>query len=145
MKYLKFILFGFVILSLVHCVTSRVTPYPQFDYSPTQAKKVLMYYLPPTVPFEIIGEVTGSGAALASWRTVRDTMKRNAATIGGDAIIVVDKKTPYVGTYRTAGTGNAFVYGNYIYYTYKPGASYAVRRKYILGVVIKWKTEKQFL
>lgn len=139
MKYLKLILLGLVVLSLVYCVTSRVTPYPQFDYTPTQAKKVLMYYMPPTVPFEVIGEVTGEGAALASWRTVRKTMRRNAARIGGDAIIIIDKKTPYVGTYSTAGKGNAFVYGNHVYYTYKPGTSYAIHRKYILGIVIKWK------
>lgn len=139
MKYLRFSFLVFVILFLINCASSRVTPYPQFDYSPTQAKKVQVYHMPPTPPFEIIGEIEGSGAALASWGTVRDIMRKAAASIGGDAIIIVEKKRPYVGTYRTPDTANAFVSGDYIYYTYKPGTSYAIRRKYILGIVVKWK------
>ena len=138
MKYLK-LNFLILVLFLVHCVSSGVTPYPQFNYPPTRPSVIQVYYMPPAVPFEIIGEVEGSGAALASWSTVRNYMRKKAASIGGDAIIIVGKKTPYIGTQRTPSTGNAFIYGNYIYYTYRPGTSYAIRGKYILGIVVKWK------
>jgi hypothetical protein len=138
MNNLKLSLLGLV-LFLIYCVSSRVTPYPQFNYPPTQPSVIQVYYMPPAVPFEIIGEVEGSGAALASWSTVRNYMRKKAASIGGDAIIIVNKKMPYIGTHRTPDTAKAFVYGNYIYYTYRPGTSYAIRGKYILGIVVKWK------
>jgi len=139
MKHLKLSLISLVILSLIYCASARVTPYPKLNYTPTKPKEVLIYYMPPTVEFEIIGEIEGAGAALASWNTVRNVMKKAAASIGGDAIIIVDKKTPYVGTYRTPDTANAFIYGNYVYYTYRPGTSYAIHRKYVLGIVVKWR------
>lgn len=139
MKYLKISLLSLVILSLVYCATSRVTPYPNVNYSPTELNHVQIYHMPPPIPFEIIGEVNGRGGAFTSWSTVRHIMKKAASSIGGDAVIIIDKKTSYVGTYQTPSTGNAFVYGNYLYYTYKPGTSYAIRKKFILGVVVKWK------
>ena len=60
-----------------------------------------------------------------------------------DIYIIVSKKMPHVGTYRTPDTGNALIYGNYIYYTYHPGTSYAIRGKYILGIVVKWKSGQE--
>ena len=95
--------------------------------------------MPPTVPFEIIGEVEARGAPAASWDSVEWYMREKAATIGGDAIVLVDRKEEYAGTYTTPSTGNAFVYGNYVYYTYRPGSSYAMKRKHLVGLVIKWK------
>ena len=92
MRYLKLNLLCFVVLSLVYCASSRVTPYPQYNYPSTQAAKVQFYYMPPTMPFKVIGEVEGSGAALASWSTVQNYMRKRAASIGGDAIVIVNKK-----------------------------------------------------
>jgi len=138
MKYSKLSLF-ILVLFLVHCVSSRVTRYPQSNYPPTRPNVIEVYYMPPPVPFEVIGEVEGSGAALASWNTVRNYMRKKAASIGGDAIIIVSKKMPYIGTSHTPDTAKAFISGNYIYYTYRPGTSYAIRGKYILGIVVKWK------
>ncbi len=138
MRYLKLSLL-ILVFFLVHCASSRVTPYPQFNYPRTQPNVVQVYYMPPTMAFEVIGEVEGSGAALASWGKVRNYMRKKAASIGGDAIIIVSKKMPYIGTSRTPDTARAFIAGNYIYYTYRPGTSYAIRGKYILGIVVKWK------
>ena len=97
--------------------------------------------MPPTMPFEVIGEVTGSGAPAASWGRVEGSMRKKAAAIGGDAVVLISKREPYAGTYTTPSSGNVFVYGNYIYYTYQPGTSYAMRRKDLIGLVIKWKKE----
>jgi hypothetical protein len=95
--------------------------------------------MPPTVPFEIIGEVEARGAPAASWGKVENYMRKEAASIGGDSIVLVDRREQYAGTYTTPASANAFVYGNYIYYTYKPGSSFAMRRKHVIGLVIKWK------
>jgi hypothetical protein len=95
--------------------------------------------MPPTVQFEIIGEVEGRGAPAASWDKVERYMKKEAASIGGDAIILVSRREQYTGTYTSPSKANAFVYGNYIYYTYQPGTSIAIRKKHLIGLVIKWK------
>ncbi len=46
--------------------------------------------MPPAVRFEIIGEVGAEGAPAASWDKVERYMKKEAATIGGDAIVLID-------------------------------------------------------
>jgi len=139
MKYIKLTLALLISVSLIYCVRARVSPYPNFNYPTTDPNKILIYYMPPTVPFEIIGEVVGAGAPAASWDRVGNIMKKKAASIGGDAIIIVSKREQYTGTYNTPSTANAFIYGNYIYYTYQPGTSLAMRRKHVIGLVIKWK------
>jgi len=66
-------------------------------------------------------------------------MKKKAAAIGGNAVILVSRRAQYAGTYTTPSSANAFVYGNYIYYTYQPGTSFAMRTKHVIGLVIRWK------
>jgi hypothetical protein len=124
------------------CVRSRISPYPGINYMPTDPQSVRIYHMPPPLSFEIIGEVEASGAPAASWGRVENYMKKKAASIGGDAIVIIEKREPYVGTYTTASRANAFIYGNYIYYTYQPGTSYAMHRKNLIGLVIRWKKEK---
>lgn len=118
---------------------TRVAPYPGFKYAPTDPKEVNVYYFPPPSPFEIIGEVVAEGAPAASWERVENFMKREAARIGGDAIIFIERRETFAGTYSTPSSGNVFVYGNQIYYTYQPGSSVAMQRKHVIGLVIKWK------
>jgi len=133
----------FVIIStslcLSGCITSQANRYPGFNFLPTDPKNIQVYYIPPTVPFELIGEVRGEGPPIASWDEVETAMKKAVAKIGGDAIVIVSRKEPYVGTYKTPSSGNFFIYGDYIYYTYKPGSYLEMRRKNLLGVVIKWQ------
>ena len=116
MKLHKVLSFLGIAFLFSYCVRARVSPYPNFNYSPTEPNKVQVYYMPPTVPFEIIGEVEGRGAPAASWDKVERYMKNEAASIGGDAIILVSRREQYSGTYTTPSTANAFIYGNYIYY-----------------------------
>ena len=141
MKYPKKLLLLVLVCLLCNCVRSRIAPYPHYEYPPTNQNNVQVYYMPPAVPFEIIGEVGGYGAPAASWGRVENSMKKKAASIGGDAIILVIRREPYAGTYRTPSSGNVFVYGNYIYYTYQPGTSVAMRKKHLIGLVIKWKNK----
>lgn len=129
----------FLVLLFGACVRGRVSPYPGFDYPSTNSKDVMIYYMPPPLEFEIIGEVETRGAPAASWSSVEYDMRINAAKIGGDAIVLISSREQYAGTYTTQGQANAFVYGNYVYYTYQPGSSVAMKRKHVVGLVIKWK------
>jgi len=49
-------------MSLVCCIKSRISTYPGFNYNPTDPETVPLFNIPPTVEFEIIGEVEGRGA-----------------------------------------------------------------------------------
>jgi hypothetical protein len=138
MKILKPV-FLIVIVSFVSCVQARVASYPNAGYPITDPSKIQVYNMKPPVDFDVIGEVEGKGAPAASWDSVYGAMKKEAAKIGGDAIVIVESKREYSGTYNTPGSANAFVYGNYIYYTYNPGMSVPMMKKHIIGVVIKWK------
>lgn len=142
-KYIKISFIILFILLFGSCVRARVSPYPGFDYTPTDPEKIHIYYMPPPLEFEVIGEVEGRGAPAASWEAVENFMQDEAATIGGDAIVLISSREEYAGTYTTPSKGNAFVYGNYVYYTYQPGSSVAMKRKHIIGLVIKWKKKEE--
>ncbi|MEW6455601.1 MAG: hypothetical protein AB1410_02645 [Acidobacteriota bacterium] len=138
----KFFQLAFLILIFLifgNCVRARVATYPGFKYTPTLPEEVNVYYFPPQMPFIIIGEVVAEGAPAASWGRVENIMKQKVASIGGDAIILIERRETFAGTYTTPSSGNAFVYGNQIYYTYQPGTTMAMRRKHVIGLVIKWK------
>ena len=121
------------------CITSKAYRYPGFLASATNPKQIQVLYLEPSVEYEIIGEVTAKGPAISTWREVENVMRKAVAKIGGQAIIIVRKREPYVGTYVSPSSGEFFVYGNYMYYTYNPGMRYRIRAKNLLGVVIRWK------
>lgn len=129
----------FLLFFSVSCITSDAYRYPGFTFSPTNPNQIRVLYLAPSVPFEIIGEVTAEGPAISTWREVENVMRNAVAKIGGQAIIIVKEREPYVGTYISPSSGEFFVYGNYIYYTYSPGMRFQVRSKSLLGVVIRWK------
>lgn len=124
------------------CYSARVASYPGFNYKPTNPNNIHVFNIPPTVPFEIIGEVEGTGRGKLTRKLAMDGMKKKAASIGGDAIVFVVNREIYDGTVATPSRANAFVYGNYIYYTYQPGMTVAVSKKHMIGLVIKWKTKK---
>ena len=131
----------FLLCFSISCITSKAYRYPGFLVSPTNPKQIQVFYLVPSVAFEIIGEVTAKGPAISTWREVENVMRKAVAKIGGQAIIIVRKREPYVGTYISPSSGEFFVYGNYVYYTYRPGMRFRVRAKKLLGVVIRWKIE----
>lgn len=137
------LVFLFIFLAvLINCVSSRIAKYPGFNYPPTNPDKIQIFNLPPTVPFEIIGEVEGEGGKLFSYKIALSNMRKKAASIGGDAIVLISRREKYLGTYTTPSKANAFIYGNYIYYTYTPGTSVQLTRKHFLGVVIRWENRQ---
>jgi hypothetical protein len=156
---------------LTGCASASVARYPSaHTYLPTNPNNVAVYTNFPPTEYETIGEIEGSGAPAATWGSVAWEMRKKAAEIGGDAVILLMQDTPFVGTINTPGsfqggttgygsssgnisayrTGNN-VYGNYrgsdtytstSNYTYNPPTSTPLYGKYTRGVVIKYKTSK---
>ena len=131
----------FLLCFSISCATSRAYRYPSGNFMTPRLnpKQIQVLYLKPSVRFEVIGEVTGRGPAICTWADVEHAMRKAAAKIGGQAIIIVRKREPYVGTYISPSSGEFFVYGNYMYYTYRPGMRFRARAKNLLGVVILWR------
>jgi len=101
----------------ISCATSKAYRYPGSGFMIPQLNpnQIQVLYLKPSVRFEVIGEVTGKGPAISSWADVEHAMRKATAKIGGQAIIIVRKREPYVGTYVSPSSGEFFVYGNYVY------------------------------
>jgi len=118
-------------LGLCGCASFYASRYPNDEYSPTSPDSIPVYNNYPPVPYEIIGEVGGNGAPLSSWQGMGKRLREYAAQMGGDAVVIAEQATPYVGTYTTPTTvdttssaygtanttwsGSAQVYGNNIY------------------------------
>jgi len=144
MRFLKlslFLLSAFFLLSCNLWNYMDIIPNQNITYPPTpDLDKVQFYYVQPPIDFEIIGELWGRTLADSSRTNIETKMQIPAATIGGDAVIPIDRRETYAGTDTTALKANAIVYGNYIYYTYPSGA--AIHKEKLIGLVIKWKEKK---
>ena len=120
---MKKYLYCLLVLSLfvAGCISSRVTPHPAMFYPPTQPEAVQIFQFPPSIQFEVIGEVEVRGAAAASWSRVEWRLKEEAAKIGGDAVII-SKGGSLVAVQRV-----------------NPNLVMPIQSKHVYGVVIKWK------
>ncbi len=120
-----------MIMLISGCANFYSSRYPNSNYSPTIAEAIPIYNNFPPTPYEVIGEVGAEGAPASSWSGIVKRMREYAAQIGGDAIVIQNQATPYVGTYNTPTTvdttstvhgsaytnvqGSAYSSGNYIY------------------------------
>jgi hypothetical protein len=86
------------------CVGARVTPYsPNTTLPPTSPTSVQAFYTVPPMPFERIGEVEAHGPPAASWDRVVDVLREEAAKIGGEAVIVGDRRQEFRMFHPTMG------------------------------------------
>jgi Tfp pilus assembly protein FimT len=110
---LKCGLFTVVVCLLAGCasmaVRSNVERYPNaYQYQATNPKMVSVLRTVPGEPHEVIGEITGSTELeYASWETIADEMRKKAASIGGDAVIIQSEQVTFAGTQTTPGQINA--------------------------------------
>jgi len=141
---------------LVGCATATVNPYPNSGYAPSNPESVSVYYNFPPQPYKVIGEVYYSGAPAASWTGAGKLLRQEAAKIGGDAVVVQQQDTPYVGTITTPGYVSGSTYGttrgsyfgssyvgNYSAqssYVYSPPTATPLYGKRIVGIVIKFQS-----
>ncbi len=124
MRLKRIIAFTFISLVLLtlcfSCIRSRVMPQPDINFEPTRQWDVKIYYIEPEKPYIKIGMVEAEGAALSSWKNVENSLRKKAAKIGGDAVIVLEQDRPVGGI-----TSGGIVY----------------KKKYLRGTVIKWKKD----
>ncbi len=95
-------------------------PQPNINLKPTNPSDIEIYYLEPGKSYTKIGMVEARGATLSSWKKVENYLRKEAAKIGGDAVIILEQVRPVRGI-----TSKGVVY----------------RKKYLRGIVIKWKDE----
>jgi len=131
MRKCFYVLLIFFLFLSIGCIRSKITPYPTAVYEATSAEEVEVYQIyqaVPPVPFEVIGEIEIRGAQAASWDRMEGRLKREAAKIGGDAVISLSRGTAseLVGIYAPSP-----------YFAYPM----RVHPKYFFGVVIKWNSE----
>jgi len=162
----NFYLILIAVLMLSGCVTANVVRYPTANYSPTDPSSISVFSDFPPQAYEVIGETEASGAPASNWGSIASGMRSKAATIGGDAVVIIVQDTPFAGTWNTPGrvsgstygsstsTGflNAYGSGNNIYgnysgfgsssttsdYTITPPSSTPMYGKYAKGFVIKF-------
>jgi hypothetical protein len=153
-------------LFLTGCASANAVKYPNANFSSTNPDNVAVYSNFPPMKYKTIGEIEGSGAPATDWGSVSNAMRKKAAAIGGDAVIIQVQDTPFVGAINTpghirgttnavsSGSGNldAFASGNNVYgtysgsswghatsnYTYTPPTSTPMYGKYARGVVIRF-------
>lgn len=141
---------------LIGCATATVNPYPNAGYAPSNPQSVGVYYNFPPEPYKVIGEVYYSGAPAASWTGAGKLLRQEAAKIGGDAVVVQQQDTPYVGSITTPGYGSGSTYGttmgtysgsSYVgsysaqsSYVYSPPTTTPLYGKRIVGIVIKFQS-----
>jgi hypothetical protein len=160
---MKRLLLLLLCLGLAGCASFYASRYPNDDYPATSPESIPIYNNYPPVPYEIIGEVGGNGAPASSWQGMGKRIREYAAQMGGDAVVIAEQATPYVGTYTTpttvnttssaygSGTFNANIYGNNIYgnsygqawgqshTVINPGSSIPMYGKSVKAYVIKYK------
>ncbi len=66
-----------------------IVRYPQFNYAPTEPKAVVIYANPPSVDYEVIGEVRTRVAADVPMDRLEASLKEEAAKIGARGIVIV--------------------------------------------------------
>ena len=93
-------------------------PQPDIKFKPTNPEKIKIYYLYPEDQYIKIGVVEASGAPLSSWRKIERYIKKEAAKIGGHAVIITERGRPVQSI-----SAHGFLY----------------RYKNLTGIIIRWK------
>ena len=132
------------------CATFNSQMYPLKEtFAPTDPEKIQVFKNRPPIAHIPIGEVETRAAPASRTSSIYNQFKKDAAKMGGDAVVIVSEGTEYLGTYNQPTTsttyGSGQVYGNSVSYsgtTYGSGGySTPIMKKKIYGVVIKY-TEK---
>lgn len=139
------------------CVSAKSQVAPYKLYPATDAKSVYVYKNYPPVPYEVIGEVRGRGQAYMSWDQVYDSMRKQAANIGGNGVVILSEATPVISTRYVPASVNVNTTSPQITATsqtapvantlgnmnasasYTPARTEEITEKVVSGVVIRFK------
>lgn len=126
------------LLSLAGCARVSTISYPSASYMPTNARDIRIYHIHSPVQWEAIGRVSYLGPPWLSWESVYKRFQREAAKLGGDAVVIRSQDSPLVESYleprRTFGSsGQSKGPGDQPTPTVAPGYG-----KYAEGQIIKF-------
>ncbi len=98
--FLFIILFSSIFYS--GCITSSAVIYDEnTKYSATNPKKVKIFRNEPPQPYIALGEVTAGNNSHMSW--LENSLRKKAAAIGGDAVIITNVTNSAVGSVNQYG------------------------------------------
>jgi len=97
---------------------------PGMDFEPTNPLDIDIYYFEPDWPYIKIGIVETSGAPLSSWEEAERIIRKKASTIGGHAVILMEKDRPVSAVSQHGNVG------------------LVQRAKNLTGIIIRWKLRK---
>src|ERR1700756_2964284 len=104
---IKSIIIGLATACLAGCISSNESPTGLDRYEPTSKKSIhLLDNSPDSSTYEVIGTVSATGAPLASKEAVFEKLKKPAAALGADAVIIT-----YAGKYFRGNTDFGPLYG----------------------------------
>jgi hypothetical protein len=123
-------------------VSGAANPYPGKSYPPTDPAEVGVYRFWPEEPAEKIGEVEVSGTSDIAWDKFQQELRKKAAEIGGQGVIIMGEKSELASIYETPSTMQRYRFGGTFpqtYYFFQPGQYYPIREVRIVGVVVRFK------
>ncbi|MFH0808883.1 MAG: hypothetical protein V2A77_00190 [Pseudomonadota bacterium] len=123
---------------LAACISGSASVYPGPHHAPTNPAEVQVYRFFPNAPAERIGEVEVIGPTGSAWDRFQNELKEKAASIGGQAVVVVGERSQLLSiyesparlqTFQTPGARQAFL---------APGEVYPQEESHILGIVLRF-------
>jgi hypothetical protein len=142
---MRYIIPIFVLVFLVGCVKRDSIRYVTLPAKPIEQVELLPG--PPTKPFKVVGHVFVTGAPAASWQSVAEGARAEAAEIGADAVFMGVAGQYQAGTVIIPGssttTTTGTITGSSINMTSNTfgGASIAagIQRKRFTGIAIVYQ------
>ena len=153
------LMFLALIMFLAGCASAKSQVAPYAFYPPVDENYVYVYHNYPPVPYEVIGEISGRGYSYSKWDSIYKQMKKKAAGIGGNGIVIISETTPVIATQHipatvnvstsspqnsqnsqndTSSTANTLSNMNATA-SYSPARTEEITEKVVSGVVIRFK------
>jgi hypothetical protein len=127
-------------LWLPACVSGTANVYPGESFAPTDPAEVQVYRFFPEAPSVRVGEVEVTGAAGTDWTTFQDELKKKAASIGGQAVVIVGERSRLAGIYEAPSRFETFRTGGALFREsfFFPGQVYPQEEMHIVGIVLRF-------
>jgi hypothetical protein len=134
-------LLALVLLSLAlwlpGCMSGTASVYPGPRYEPTDPHSVQVYRFFPDAPFSKIGEVQAIGATGTDWKKFQEELQNKAASIGGNAVVIVGERNQLLSVYESPSQFQTFNFQGPQSFYY-PGTVYPQQETSILGIVLRF-------
>ncbi len=122
------------------CVSGTAAVYPGPSYPPTDPAEVQVYRFFPDAPMERIGEVEVIGATGTDWSNFQEELRKKAASIGGQAVVIVGERNQLLSIQETPSQFQTFRFGSAFdrQSFFFPGAVYPQEESHIVGIVLRF-------